>query len=362
MTITTTIGDLELALRCVLKAVDTKQITAEFRDGKLMIHGCANQGHAKAVVPTRGDLPDMVFPITGKLVLTIINNCDSASECTISQHKDGLRLKFGGASIKLTRYTEKEVDFFNWTVSDEETRCVGKFDSHEFKQALSSVVKFISSDSSRFQLRGVYFQSVEGRLVLAATNAYCLAEKITSIVVENFAPMIISGQYVEALVAIIKGNEDVVFSIVGGKECTAVIFNTSNFSVKCPLIGGAYPAYRSVIPMTDHSLTVNAASLLAALTRMKAVSEELFVRLLFKEGAISVLTLDGESSEFMDAEGDDFELSLGVRPELLTVALTSAVTKQVKVSVTLAKGINSFVTVTNTKDDGWLSLITPAPV
>ena len=362
MTISTTIGDLKLALQCVLKAVDTKQITAEFRDGKLMIHGCANQGHAKAVVPTRGDLPDMVFPITGKLVLTIINNCDSASECTISQHKDGLRLKFGGASIKLTRYTEKEVDFFNWTSTDDETRFVGSFESQEFKQALSSVVKFFSSDGSRFQLRGIYFQSIEGQLVLAATNGMRLAEKITNIVVEDFAPMIISGEYIEALVGIIKGNENVEFSIVGGKEVTAVIFNTSNFSMKCPLIGGAYPAYRSVIPLTDHSVTVNAASLLAALTRMEAVSEKRFVKLQFEEGAMSVLTLDGESSECIDAEGDDFSLSLSIQSQLLNAALTSAVTEKVKVSVTLDKGVNSFVTVTNTRDDGWLSLITPARV
>lgn len=358
--ITTTIGAIKLALQCVLKAVETKQITAEFSAGVLMLHACANQGHAKALVPTEGSLPDMVFPLTGKLVLAIINNCDPAQECSISQQKDGLRLKFAGASIKLNRYTEKEVDFFNWSSKDQETRIVGNFESVYFRSALRSVAKFHDESASRYQLRGVYFQSIGGRLVLAATNGMRLAEKITSIEVGDFAPMTIGGAYIEALVGIIKGDEFVECSVVGGVNPTAVIFATSTFSIKCPLIGGDYPKYRAIIPKTDHHVTVNAAALVAALERMEAVSATRFVQLNFKSGSIDIVTIDSESNEKIESDGDVFTLNLGIQPQLLAGLLSSVTTEQIKLGVTLGNGRDSFVTVRNADEDGWLGLVTPA--
>ncbi len=364
MSIKTTIGALKLALQCVLKAVDTKQVTAEFIDGQLMMHACANQGHAKARVHTEGSLPDMVFPLTGKVVLAIINNCESDTVCTIGLQNEDLRLKFGKASIKLSRYTEKEVDFFNWTAKDQRTTSVCTFEPAKFRKALAAVAHFHGVDQTRYQLRGVLLQSMMGKLVLAASNGLRLAEKITDMPTPEFAPVIVGGEYAEALVGIIKGDELIEFSLVGTTDVIAVVFSTSNFSIKCPLIGGVYPPYRSIIPGRDRSVTINATSLMVALERMKSVASDQsnFIRLAFKDDALHVLTMDGESSEIVDAVGVDFELNLAMQPELFHGLLSSASTERVCLGVEPSKGAHSFITVENTDDDGWLGLVTPALV
>ncbi|CAN5465606.1 hypothetical protein BH10PSE16_BH10PSE16_04260 [soil metagenome] len=360
MNISTTIGALKHALQNVLKAIHTKQITAEFCNGQLHIHACANGAHAKALVPSTGTLPNLVFQLTAKLVLNIINNCATETKCSISQDKEDLRLSFGGARIKLTRYTEKEVDFFKWNSKDEHNEAIGHFESQNLRKAIMSVSRFYSDDDQRYQLRGVYFQSIQGRLVLAATNGTRLAEKITNLVVRDFRPMIIGGEYVEALVSIIKNDEeDVEISIRGGNDATAVIFSTRNFSIKCPLIGGAYPSYRSIIPASDHHVQVNAAALIAALDRMEAVSGN-FVHLNFSNEIVTVETPDNDSSEQIQAEGDDFTLSLAIQPKLLAISLAAVTTEKVLIAVCLANGNTSFLTIKNTEiQDGWLALVSP---
>lgn len=363
MTIKTTIGDLKHAIQCVLKAIPTKHITAEYSNGELHIHACVNGAHAKALVPCEGKLPDIVFQLTAKLVLNIINNCAIETVCTISQDLADLRLVFGGARVKLTRYTEKEVEFFKWKILDEEVRPIGEFESQALRKAIMSVSRFYSEDDQRFQLRGVYFQSIQGRLVLAATNGTRLAEKITDLAVGEFSPLIVAGVYVEALVGIIRNDEDPIgISLIGAGEATSVIFSSKNFSMKCPLIGGAYPSYRSIIPASDHSVEMEATAIIAALDRMDVLSSD-FVQLNFSNGKLTVLTPDNDSSEQVQTSGDEFDLKLHVQAKFLSSSLAAVVTEKASIAVCLAKGSTSFLTIKNAEvQDGWLALVSPMKI
>ncbi|MCX6796117.1 MAG: DNA polymerase III subunit beta, partial [Candidatus Falkowbacteria bacterium] len=58
-----------------------------------------------------------------------------------------------------------------------ERKEIFKAEVNEFKKALSQVVFAVASSENRMELTGVLFHFTDGRLILAATDSYRLAEK-----------------------------------------------------------------------------------------------------------------------------------------------------------------------------------------
>jgi DNA polymerase-3 subunit beta len=114
----------------------------------------------------------------------------------------------------------------------------------DFKKALSRVVFAASADDARPVLNGVYFHSVGGQAVVAATDSYRLAEnkigKTTKTI--NF---LVPGSAAQDLLRIINDSDKEVEVTHDDQQ---VLFRVGDISLVARLIEGNYPDYRKLIP------------------------------------------------------------------------------------------------------------------
>lgn len=357
-TIKTTIGDLKHALQQVLKAVDTKRVTLEVNDGLLFVHACAADAHARALVNASGDIADAVFPMPGKTLLAIVNAYDVGAQCTITQVEKGLRFQFGGAKVTLEKYSDAEVEIFEERVKKFEFEGLSKFKASELRTALGTVERFASQNDIRMHFRGLYIQSIDGKLVLTACDGFRLAENVTGMFLAEVEPMILPIVFAEALRSVLKDEEEVEFEILGETNVRRLRFSTPTFRLDCPLLSAVYPDYKAILPETTATITVDRIGLASAIDRMCLVSGP-FVELNFQAGRLMVATVDAESNETLDTQGDLVSLTVRFQAKLLSDSLGAISTELASISVNPEKGSDSRLLLKTTADDGWQAVVMP---
>jgi len=119
-----------------------------------------------------------------------------------------------------------------------------KSSAEDFKKALSQVVFAASADDARPVLNGVFFHSVSGQAVMAATDSYRLAEKKVGKTTKpiNF---LMPGSAAQDLLRIIGDNDK---EIIATHNDQQVLFQVGDISLVARLIEGNYPDYRKLIP------------------------------------------------------------------------------------------------------------------
>jgi len=118
------------------------------------------------------------------------------------------------------------------------------------KKALQQVAFAASSDESRPVLTGVYMHTIEGRLYMAATDSYRLAEKdLGPITVSEGDPnfqLLIPVSAMHDLQRIVSDfSEDVEVT----HDDQQVLFRVGDVDLVARLIEGKYPDYRKLIPV-----------------------------------------------------------------------------------------------------------------
>lgn len=121
----------------------------------------------------------------------------------------------------------------NWTVK-----------SGLFKKALQQVVFAASSDETRPVLTGVLLQSVNGKLAMAATDSYRLAEKKLGDVKEE-VQLLVPASAMQDLLRVL-GDDDEDIKITNNEQ--QVLFQVGDIELVTRLVDGKYPDYRKLIP------------------------------------------------------------------------------------------------------------------
>lgn len=154
------------------------------------------------------------------------------------------------------------------------------------KKSLQQVVIAASSDEARPVLTGVYIHTVEGKLYLAATDSYRLAEKELLPTKEEIN-LLVPVSAMQDLLRIVNDAEDDV-EVVSDEQ--QVLFRVGDVELVARLIEGKYPDYRKLIPAKfATTATLKRADLLNA-----AKISSLFAR----ESAGSItLNVDEETQE-----------------------------------------------------------------
>jgi len=126
--------------------------------------------------------------------------------------------------------------------------------SLDFKQSLSEVLPSVSSDVTRPEINGVYFNIKKESLILAGTDSYRLAEKNFNLHL-NQKPKkyqeLFSGDFIVPLKAIKELNrilddqDNIVEGFLGENQ---VLFSCDGTSLVSRLIDGDYPDYQQIIP------------------------------------------------------------------------------------------------------------------
>ena len=123
-----------------------------------------------------------------------------------------------------------------------------KIDVDSFSQSLSEVINASSNDMTRPALTGVYFNTFEGNLYIAATDGYRLADKKIVTKVKNEVQAIVPTSSLQEVLRCIDDESkdiEIVFDDV------QVRFRMNNIEITSKLIDGSYPDYRQLIPKNN---------------------------------------------------------------------------------------------------------------
>lgn len=156
----------------------------------------------------------------------------------------------------------------------------------QLKKSLQQVVIAASGDEARPVLTGVYLHTNEGKLYMAATDSYRLAEKELSKVDEE-VNLLVPVTAMQDLLRIVSDAEEEVHITSDDQQ---VLFRVGDVELVARLIEGKYPDYRKLIPQKFETTAVlKRADLLNA-----AKVSSLFAR----ESAGSItLNVDEETQE-----------------------------------------------------------------
>lgn len=131
----------------------------------------------------------------------------------------------------------------------------------ELKKSLQQVVIAASSDEARPVLTGVYLHTIEGKLYMAATDSYRLAEKELS-KVKDEVDLLVPVTAMQDLLRIVTDSEDDV-EVTSDEQ--QVLFRVGDVELVARLIEGKYPDYRKLIPQKfETTATLKRADLLNA--------------------------------------------------------------------------------------------------
>jgi len=146
-------------------------------------------------------------------------------------------------------------DFPELPQIDERKAVIFKMGVEDFKSAISEVVVASSNDTTRPALTGVYFNTHEGALYIAATDGYRLAERkfIEKVVSEVFT-IVPTTSLQEVLRSVTDDVEEVEMLF----DDTQVRFRLGEIEITSRVIDGSFPDYRQLIPKrTDVKVEVN---------------------------------------------------------------------------------------------------------
>jgi len=121
----------------------------------------------------------------------------------------------------------------SWTVS-----------SSVLKKGLQQVVFAASSDETRPVLTGVLLQSLEGKLYMAATDSYRLAEKKLGANKEE-VQLLIPASALQDLLRVLGDNDD---EVQVTHNDVQILFQVGDVELVTRLVEGKYPDYRKLIP------------------------------------------------------------------------------------------------------------------
>lgn len=113
-----------------------------------------------------------------------------------------------------------------------------------FRKALQQVVFAASSDETRPILTGVLIQTIDGKLCMAATDSYRLAEKKIG---SNKQPvsLLVPASAMQDLLRVL-GDEDQEIKVTHNGQ--QALFQVSDIELVTRLVDGKYPDYRKLIP------------------------------------------------------------------------------------------------------------------
>ncbi len=119
-----------------------------------------------------------------------------------------------------------------------------KTSSQNFKKAMQQVVFAASNDETRPVLTGVLLQTRDGKLFMAATDSYRLAEKELGANKDN-VDLLVPASAMQDLLRVLGDNDD---DIQVTHDEQQVLFKVGDIELVTRLVDGKYPDYRKLIP------------------------------------------------------------------------------------------------------------------
>lgn len=185
-----------------------------------------------------------VVTAPAKLMAEFVSNLPRKEMVEITtEGEDKVIIRAGGYSSMINGASAE--DFPELPSMNEEKRVKFTINAEEFKAGLAQVMVAASNDTTRPALTGVYFNTFEGGLYLAATDGYRLAEKKLS---EKVADEVMAIVPASSLQEVMRSLDDGVEEVEILFDETQVKFRLGEVEITSNLIDGSFPDYRQLIP------------------------------------------------------------------------------------------------------------------
>ena len=190
---------------------------------------------------------DGVTTVPARLLAEFVSNLPKGE--TIKIVSDGSRVTISDGKYSSTINSTPADDFPELPEINEENAVVFKMGVDEFKNGVSSVMIASSNDLTRPALTGVYFNTYNNLLAVAATDGYRLAEKKLIKDVQSEIKVIVpTTSLQEVMRAIGDDMEEVEISF----NDDLVRFRLGEVEIISKLIDASFPDYQRLIPKDNN--------------------------------------------------------------------------------------------------------------
>ena len=190
---------------------------------------------------------DGVITVPAKLLAEFVSNLPRGEIIKITEKNDKITITAG--KYKSTINGSPADDFPELPEIDEKNAVVFKLGIDDFKNGVSQVAIASSNDMTRPALTGIYFNTNNKTLAIAATDGYRLAEKILVKNVQSEVGVIVPAS---SLQEVLRSINDEMEEIEMSFNDDLARFRMGEIEIISKLIDGSFPDYRRLIPKDNN--------------------------------------------------------------------------------------------------------------
>ena len=190
---------------------------------------------------------DGVITVPAKLLAEFVSNLPKGENIEISSKDTKVTIKSGKYSSTINGTVAD--DFPEIPEIDEKKSVVYKIGVDEFKNSVNQVIIASSNDLTRPALTGVFFNTYDKTLAIAATDGYRLAEKKIIEKVESEVKAIVPSS---SLQEVLRSISDEVDEIEISFNEDLVRFRLGDIEIVSKLIDESFPEYQKLIPKNNN--------------------------------------------------------------------------------------------------------------
>lgn len=207
-----------------------------------------------------------VVTVPARLMAEFVSNLPKGEEVEILA--DGTKVTIKATGYVSTINGAPADDFPELPEIDEAKAVKFQMKAEEFKSGLAQVMVAASNDMTRPALTGVYFNTFEGALYLAATDGYRLAERR---ILDNTKAEVSAIVPATSLQEVLRSFNDEIEEIEVLFDETQVRFRLGEVEITSKLVDGSFPDYRQLIPKETEIQVKLARDELVRITKLAAL-------------------------------------------------------------------------------------------
>lgn len=189
---------------------------------------------------------DGSITVPARLLAEFVQNLPKGEKIKITV--DGAKVKTSAGKYSSLINGALPDDFPELPEIDEKGAVIYKMNIDEFKVGISEVIIAASGDTTRPALTGVYFNTDEGSLYVAATDGYRLAEREFIPKVQSEVKAIVPTSSLQEVLRSIPDDADEIEILFDEAQ---VRFRVGEIEITSKLIDGTFPDYRQLIPRNN---------------------------------------------------------------------------------------------------------------
>lgn len=207
-----------------------------------------------------------VVTVPAKLMAEFVGNLPKGTLVEMKADGEKMTIRAGEYTSVINGATAE--DFPELPEIDDAKAVKFQMGIEEFKAGLSQVMIAASNDTTRPALTGVYFNTFEGGLYLAATDGYRLAERKFIDKVENEVTAIVPASSLQEVLRSISEDMEEIEILF---DETQVRFRLGEVEITSKLIDGSFPDYRQLIPKETEISVLLKRDELTRITKLAAL-------------------------------------------------------------------------------------------